>query len=343
MSEPAPAEPGPGAAAGSHRGHRHPGVRRAPGQRGAWPDRVHGRRGQPDLAGHPGLDDLEQLAQRLPQVGEQVLDVLDADRQPDQVGRAPPAATRRRWRASSGPGARSATPPRPATRARVNSRVRVADRDRLLLAAGAPGTTPSRRSRASARPPPRARGGPAGPGRTPGRPSGAPASRSATALGVVAVPVHPHGQRLEPAQRQPGVERPGDGAHRRSGGRPARSPQLGVGGDQRAADHVGVAAEVLRRGVHHRRRRPAPAAAAGTARRTCCPPPAAPRASWAISASAAMSAMPSSGLVGVSHPDQPGGRTASARAPRRGRTAGPRCSSSPHGTAILSNSRNVPP
>ena len=50
-----------------------------------------------------------------------------------------------------------------------------------------------------------------------------------------------------------------------------------------------------------RRRRRARAAAAGTARRRCCRRPAAPAPPCAISASAAMSAMPSSGLVGVSH------------------------------------------
>ena len=33
-------------------------------------------------------------------------------------------------------------------------------------------------------------------------------------LGVVAVPVHPHGQRLQPAQHEPRVERAGDAADR---------------------------------------------------------------------------------------------------------------------------------
>ena len=70
-----------------HHGHRHPGAGRPRSQHGARPDRLHGRRGQPDLAGHPGADDLEQLTKRLPQVLEQVLGGLDADRQPDQVPR----------------------------------------------------------------------------------------------------------------------------------------------------------------------------------------------------------------------------------------------------------------
>ena len=33
-------------------------------------------------------------------------------------------------------------------------------------------------------------------------------------LGVVAVPLHAHRQRLQPAQREPGVEGAGDGTHR---------------------------------------------------------------------------------------------------------------------------------
>src|ERR1700758_1320100 len=41
--------------------HHHPGAGRAHRQHGTRPDRLHGRRGQPDLAGHPGADDLEQL------------------------------------------------------------------------------------------------------------------------------------------------------------------------------------------------------------------------------------------------------------------------------------------
>ncbi len=67
--------------------HHYPGVSRPCGQHGARPDRLAGRRGQPDLAGHPGLDDLEQLAQRLPQVFEQIFGGLDANRQADQVSR----------------------------------------------------------------------------------------------------------------------------------------------------------------------------------------------------------------------------------------------------------------
>ena len=78
------------------------------------------------------------------------------------------------------------------------------------------------------------------------------------------------------------------------------SPSAVVGDDQRATDHVGVPADVLGGGVHHHVRAERAAAAAGTARRRCCRPPAARRASCASPASAAMSAMPSSGLVGVS-------------------------------------------
>ena len=67
--------------------------------------------------------------------------------------------------------------------------------------------------------------------------------------GVLAVLPHPHRQRLQAAQHEPGVERP---RHR-----PERLLQEAQAlGDRRVvrrrepADHVGVAAEVLRRRVH---------------------------------------------------------------------------------------------
>ena len=67
-------------------------------------------------------------------------------------------------------------------------------------------------------------------------------------LGVVAVPLHPHRQRPQPAQHQPGVERAGDGAD----GVLVEGDLLGelvVAYDERAADDVGVPAAVLRRRV----------------------------------------------------------------------------------------------
>ena len=69
-------------------------------------------------------------------------------------------------------------------------------------------------------------------------------------LGVVAVPLHPHREGLHPAQGQPGVERAGH----RAGGVLGEAQLLGqrvVAGHQRAADHVGVAADVLRGRVQH--------------------------------------------------------------------------------------------
>ena len=118
-------------------------------------------------------------------------------------------------------------------------------------------------------------------------------------LGVVAVPVHPHRQRLEAAQGQPGVERPGDRAH-------------GVLVEADLLGQVEVARRPARRrrrrsgrrstwwSSARRRRRRGSAAAAGTARRRCCRRPAAHPRRGRCSASAAMSAMLSSGLVGVS-------------------------------------------
>ncbi len=117
---------------------------------------------------------------------------------------------------------------------------------------------------------------------------------------VVAVPVHPDAERLDATQHQPRVERPGDRAHRVLVEGELVS-DLGVGRDDRAADDVGVAAEVLRRRVHHQVGAERRAAAAGRARRRCCRRPAWRPTPCASSASAAMSAMPSSGLVGVSH------------------------------------------
>ena len=65
-------------------------------------------------------------------------------------------------------------------------------------------------------------------------------------------------------------------------------------------------------------------------------------ASWASTASAAMSAIPSNGLVGVSHHTSlVVGRIAAATASRS--DSGTDEYESPHGTPILSISRNVPP
>ena len=67
---------------------------------------------------------------------------------------------------------------------------------------------------------------------------------------VVAVPVHPHAERLDPAQGQPGVERAG---HRAGRVLQERQPlaEVGVGDHDRPADDVGVTAQVLGGGVDH--------------------------------------------------------------------------------------------
>jgi hypothetical protein len=67
---------------------------------------------------------------------------------------------------------------------------------------------------------------------------------------VFAVPLHPQHQRLEAAHGQVGVERP----RHRAGAvlqETERRIQLLVAGDQRAADDVGVPADVLRGRVEH--------------------------------------------------------------------------------------------
>ena len=79
---------------------------------------------------------------------------------------------------------------------------------------------------------------------------GVPGEHLGDALGVVAVPLHPHRERLDAAQREPVVERPGHRADRVLGERQLLG-ELVVAGDERAADDVGVAAEVLGGGVQH--------------------------------------------------------------------------------------------
>jgi hypothetical protein len=69
--------------------------------------------------------------------------------------------------------------------------------------------------------------------------------------GVVAVALHAHRQRLEPAQREEAVEGTGDAAHRVL----QEAEPLAQGGvvahHRHAADHVGVTVQVLGGGVHH--------------------------------------------------------------------------------------------
>lgn len=88
---------------------------------------------------------------------------------------------------------------------------------------------------------------------------------------VLAVPLHPQHQRLEAPQREVGVERTGDrpGAvlQEREGG-----VELLVVGDQRATDHIGVAADVLRGGVQHHVSAQRQRLLQRRMRRTYCPP-----------------------------------------------------------------------
>ena len=88
----------------------------------------------------------------------------------------------------------------------------------------------------------------AAPGRAPSPTAGCSEQELGDPRRVGAVPVHADAEGLDAAQHQPGVERAGDRAHRvLVVGQPLA--ELGVGDDQRAADDVGVPAEVLRRRV----------------------------------------------------------------------------------------------
>ena len=119
------------------------------------------------------------------------------------------------------------------------------------------------------------------------------------ALGVGAVPVHPYAERLDAAQHQPASRTARRSSPSRSGCRRAA---------RRARCRRPPARRRPRRSAHpctssssaRRRPRRGPAAAAGTARRTCCRRPAARRRHGPAAAIAAMSTIPSSGLVGVS-------------------------------------------
>ena len=122
----------------------------------------------------------------------------------------------------------------------------------------------------------RDRGGRRGPGRAPARPRD---GREQVDDGgrVLAVPIHAHAERLQPAEHEVAVERR---RHRADG--VLQEPQL-VGAHvvverDEPADDVGVAAEVLRRRVHDDVGADVAAATAGTASRTCCRRPRARRA-----------------------------------------------------------------
>ena len=180
------------------------------------------------------------------EVGPEVLDVLDADREPQQVRRRADRGVDRR----AAPGARSATRPRPGWSRGVISRTRCAHRARRR---SAPPATSKRDHRAEAgvQPAPRARarGRRAGRGSAPGVTAGArPAARPARARWPAPAPAAR--QRAQPAQRQVGLERAGHRAGERRAARAARSASSASRGHQHAHEQVGVPGQVLGRRVH---------------------------------------------------------------------------------------------
>ena len=148
------------------------------------------------------------------------------------------------------------------------------------------------------------------------------------ALRVRAVPVHPDAEGLDPAQHQPGSRTARHRAHRvLVEGRAARP------GPRRRRPARRRSRRSARPGTSSSSARPRPrrarAAAAGTARRRCCRPRAARRRRGRARPAPAMSAMPSSGLVGVSHQSTLVlGRSAARTASRSARCTG--VASTPH-------------
>ena len=81
--------------------------------------------------------------------------------------------------------------------------------------------------------------------------AGVPVEELGDASGVLAVLAHPYGERLDPAQHEPGVERPRHGAERLLQEVEPLGERVVVRGDE-AADRVAVPAEILRRRVDDR-------------------------------------------------------------------------------------------
>ena len=279
------------------------------------------------------------------EVGDQVVGGLDADAEPDQVGGHLELGAGHARRASSGPGARSATRRRRATRPSVNTSARRTGVERRPAR--------RRRRRNDTMPPNRfiCRAATAWPGCSgeagvdrPATTCGWPVEELDDPLGVVAVPVHPH--------------------RRASSGRAGSARQSN--GPAHRAHGVLVEGDLSRRGRGRgprARRRPR-----RSARRTYfvveCTTTSAPRvsgcwrygeakvlsttssapASWATAASASMSPMLSSGLVGVSTQTSlvsPGPDRGAHRVDVGDRRR--RCARGPSGCSTLSNSRKVPP
>ena len=184
--------------------------------------------------------------ERRVEVGEQVVGRLDPDRQAHEVRRAARTARRRSTRASCAPGARSGSRRRRATRRA--GRASSARRARPL---------PARVSARNETIPPKSRicaratswpGGSAGPGRARARRASWPVEELGDRARVLAVLAHADGERLDPAQHEPRVERAGHRAERLLQEVEALGERVVVRRDE-AADGVAVAAEVLRRRV----------------------------------------------------------------------------------------------
>ena len=116
---------------------------------------------------------------------------------------------------------------------------------------------------------------------------------------VRVVLAHAEVQRLRPAQREPRVERAGNGSGRVVNELQSRA-EVVVTDDRRSRRSCRCGRSGTSSSSGRRCRRPARAAAGSTARRTCCRRRAARCARCAISATAAMSVSRMSGLLGVS-------------------------------------------
>ena len=174
-------------------------------------------------------------------------------REPDQVVGHLQRATRRPRRGSSGPGARSATPTPPSDSARVKTSVR-------LQTSSASSSPPATRKRDHAAEPAhlllRRRRGPgarAGPGRAPGATRGWPTRNSATRSALSQCRSMRTARVFRPRSTSQASNGPGTAPMafwwKRRRVAPAERRRR-VRDDQRAADDVGVAADVLGGRVH---------------------------------------------------------------------------------------------
>ena len=223
-------------------------------------------RGRPGSSSRPPT---RWEAQRLVEVGDQVLGVLQPDRQPQQDSAGLAAASTGRWVSEAGCWMSESTPPsdtawvtrcRPAATARA--RRAAAPHVEGEQAAGS-ALSACRADRADPRPD-GSGGGPWPPrGGTPGRP--------ATCVAVRCWASHPQRQRGQPAVQQVRRQRvqqgAGDRPHRAAAGPPSRRSHA-----TDAADHVAVPAEELRGAVQGQRGARDGRAAAAPAWRRCCRP-----------------------------------------------------------------------